>query len=76
MKMKGDWDEGSLQKGKWEMVNGDYYDGEFAYNKPKGAGKWHLKIGNVIAGTYNQELLPASEELDVEENVERKIKLR
>lgn len=38
MKMKGDWDEGSLQKGQWEMVNGDYYEGEFAHNKPKGAG--------------------------------------
>ena len=40
LQLKGRWDEGHLQEGKWIMFNGDFYEGEFSHNKPNGKGKW------------------------------------
>ena len=65
--LKGCWDEGNLQTGKWIMFNGDFYQGEFSNNKPNGAGQWQMHNGNVITGKYTQEMLPKDEQLDVEE---------
>ena len=67
LQLKGRWDEGHLQEGKWIMFNGDFYEGEFSHNKPSGTGKWQMHNGNTITGHYTQEMLPKDEELDVEE---------
>ena len=34
------------------MINGDYFEGKFEFNKPKGVGKWELNNGNIITGKY------------------------
>ena len=76
LQLKGNWNEGQLQKGQWKMQNGDFYEGEFMHNKPKGHGFWQMNNGNVISGSYSQEVLPNKEELDVEEKVDNVIKLK
>jgi len=58
------------------MQNGDFFDGEFMHNKPKGKGYWQMNNGNIITGEYTQEVLPKNEELDIEEKVENVIKLK
>ncbi len=74
--LKGRWDEGQLQCGKWIMFNNDFYKGEFSHNKPNGKGEWQMHNGNIITGHYTQEKLPKDEELDVEEQVQGVIKLK
>jgi hypothetical protein len=35
------------------MQNGDFFEGEFMHNKPKGKGFWQMSNGNVINGEYH-----------------------
>jgi radial spoke head protein 1 len=52
VKLVGQWFEGRILKGKWEMNDGSVYQGEFQHNKPNGEGTWQLSNGNVVAGRY------------------------
>ena len=64
VKLTGKWFENRILKGKWVMANGNYYEGEFEHNKPRGNGVWKLANGNVINGEYVQEILEKTEEED------------
>jgi len=62
MKLEGQWSNGYLTKGKWVFPNGQYFEGAFDSNQPKGEGVWVFPNGNVCKGEYTQTVIPAEEE--------------
>ena len=56
MKIAGEWENGKILKGKWIFPNGTYFEGPFVNNFPKGEGIWHFTNGNVVKGSFSQEL--------------------
>ena len=53
-KYVGHFAKGQMVSGKWLMCNGDFFEGSFDNNKPKGAGEWSFKNGNKVQGVYRQ----------------------
>jgi hypothetical protein len=41
-----------MKEGKWVLSNGNYFQGKFENNKPKGEGVWHFTNGNVVKGQF------------------------
>ena len=56
MKIAGEWENGKILKGKWIFPNGTYFEGPFVNNFPKGEGVWHFTNGNIVKGSFGQEL--------------------
>lgn len=50
------WHENSCILGRWILPNGNYYEGNFANNKPNGSGKWYFKTGNELTGNFKQDV--------------------
>ena len=46
--------KGQMISGKWQYVNGTFFQGNFDNNKPKGLGEWSFKNGNKVQGVYKQ----------------------
>lgn len=63
----GNWTESVVTTGKWIYPNGNYFEGEFENNKPKGHGKWHFKNGNTLEGEFAQNVKVVEEEGGEEE---------
>ncbi len=55
VKISGDWVSGLIQKGRWILPNGDYYEGEFKDNFPFGRGVWTKGSDTVIEGEYSHK---------------------
>lgn len=53
-KYVGIFKNGQLVKGQWRYPNGSFFEGNFGFNQPKGAGKWQFANGNVVDGIYTQ----------------------
>ena len=53
-KYVGNFMKGQMVAGKWQQCNGDFFQGNFDNNKPKGAGEWSFKNGNKVQGVYKQ----------------------
>ena len=53
-KYVGTFKTGQLVQGQWRYPNGSYFEGNFDFNKPKGAGQWKFTNGNTVEGTYTQ----------------------
>ena len=57
IKLVGEWFEGKILEGDWNMENGSIYEGQFHNNKPNGVGVWYLSNGNKVVGEYTQQIL-------------------
>lgn len=53
-KYVGQFMKGQMISGKWQQCNGDFFQGHFDFNKPKGKGVWSFKNGNQVSGVYKQ----------------------
>ena len=40
--------------GAADQANGSYFQGNFGFNQPKGAGSWNFANGNTVEGIYTQ----------------------
>ncbi len=52
MRLKGVWNKGSFQEGKWILENGDFFEGRFENGLPKGEGVWRRFKGVDVKGIY------------------------
>ena len=43
-----------MVRGKWLYPNGSFFEGNFGFNQPKGAGSWNFANKNRVEGTYTQ----------------------
>ena len=53
-KYVGTFKNGQLVRGKWLYKYGTYFEGNFGFNQPKGAGSWNFINGNKVEGIYTQ----------------------
>ena len=53
-KYVGNFKNGQLVRGKWLYPNGSYFEGNFGFNQPKGAGSWNFANKNCVQGVYTQ----------------------
>lgn len=64
-KYVGQFMKGQMTQGKWLQCNGDFFQGNFDNNKPKGAGVWNFKNGNKVCGVYRQTNKAGNEADDI-----------
>ena len=53
-KFVGTYKNGQIVSGQWRYPNGSYFQGNFGFNQPKGAGTWNFANGNKVEGIYTQ----------------------
>ena len=54
MRLTGEWKEGKIVTGNWELMNGTQFQGSFNESKPDGVGMWCFLNGNEQRGKYMQ----------------------
>lgn len=58
----GQWEEGQLVSGSWELKGAGVYDGQFKLGRPFGAGKFSFASGLTQQGEYVKIKSPDEEE--------------
>lgn len=48
----GDWENGQITSGSWELKNAGIYEGQFKVGRPYGPGKYTFASGLVQTGEY------------------------
>lgn len=64
MRLIGEWKDGKIVTGHWELMNGTQYQGSFNESKPDGVGMWSFLNGNEQRGKYMQIRGEATEDAD------------
>jgi len=54
----GDWKDGQIQQGTWQLTDGTKFVGNFQSQKPLGDGIWQTAKGTIVEGSYLQQVLP------------------
>ena len=66
--MEGEWENGQILKGTWQLANMAVYSGDFKMGRPYGEGKFDfLKSGLTQTGSY-VEVKPVDGEEDDEQS--------
>jgi len=57
----GDWKNGEIVSGKWQLTNGAHYIGGFKKQKPFGDGVWKFPNQTCVEGAYAQQIVPVDD---------------
>ncbi len=65
----GQWVNGDMASGTWELKGAGNYAGNFKLGRPVGAGKYSFTSGITQTGSYNEKKAAEGEEEPAEEGV-------
>lgn len=65
----GQWVNGDMVSGTWELKGAGNYAGNFKLGRPVGAGKYSFTSGITQTGSYNEKKAAEGEEEPAEEGV-------
>mmetsp|Transcript_57556 Transcript_57556/g.122418 ORF Transcript_57556/g.122418 Transcript_57556/m.122418 type:complete len:224 (-) Transcript_57556:38-709(-) len=54
----GDWKQGQILTGVWQLMDGAKFTGNFQNQHPFGEGVWQTSKGTIVGGAYLQQVLP------------------